>query len=144
MKENHFTQNGLHKSILGWRITRIAGFAVCGVFWAALLALLLGVVMQWLWNWLMSTIFNFKPITFWQAVGILFLAKLLFSGFRHHPTPHSRKRISSDQADHWGHYKGFWREKGEQATEVLLDQSLKEKREEGKILPLFFFRRVFC
>jgi hypothetical protein len=133
MFENHCIQNGTQKPRLSWRITRIIGLGLGGVFLAALFALLLGVVVQWLWNWLMPAIFGLKPITFWQAVGLLFLAKLFFGGFRHHPTPHSGKRISSDHADHWKHYKGFWREKGEKATEELIDQVRQEKRKEGEI-----------
>lgn len=39
-------------------------------------------LMMGLWNWLMPTIFGFKAITFWQALGLLFLSRLLFSGFR--------------------------------------------------------------
>ena len=36
-----------------------------------------------LWNALLPAIFNFSPITFWQALGLLVLARLLFGG--HHP-----------------------------------------------------------
>jgi hypothetical protein len=34
-----------------------------------------------LWNWLLPPLFGFKAITFWQAVGILALCRLLFGGF---------------------------------------------------------------
>ena len=37
-----------------------------------------------LWNWLMPLIFGLMVITFWQALGLLVLAKLLF-GSGHHP-----------------------------------------------------------
>ena len=46
-----------------------------------------------LWNWLMPAIFGLKAITFWQALGLLFLSKLLFTGF------HGRSRRSM----HWRH-----------------------------------------
>jgi hypothetical protein len=36
-----------------------------------------GVVMS-LWNWLMPAIFGSRLITFWQALGLLVLARVLF------------------------------------------------------------------
>jgi hypothetical protein len=35
-----------------------------------------------LWNVLMPSIFAVKAITFWQALGLLILSKLLFGAFR--------------------------------------------------------------
>jgi Ca2+/H+ antiporter, TMEM165/GDT1 family len=39
-----------------------------------------GVVML-LWNWLAPELFGLKPITFWQAFGLLALCRILFGGF---------------------------------------------------------------
>ncbi|HEV2616818.1 MAG TPA: hypothetical protein VGU63_09455 [Candidatus Acidoferrales bacterium] len=61
----------------GAKIGAMAAAAL--VFVPALLALFGGVTM-WLWNWLMPAIFNLPAIGFWQAVGILILAQLLFKG----------------------------------------------------------------
>lgn len=44
---------------------------------------LFGYVTMLLWNALLPAIFNFSTITFWQALGLLVLARLLFGG--HHP-----------------------------------------------------------
>jgi len=44
----------------------------------ALVALILGFPLMWLWNWLMPTIFNLPEITFWQALGLNALATILF------------------------------------------------------------------
>lgn len=41
-----------------------------------------GFVVQHLWNWLIPAIVGWHAITFWQAVGILLLCKILFGGFR--------------------------------------------------------------
>jgi hypothetical protein len=35
-----------------------------------------------LWNWLMPSIFGLRPLSFWQAVGLLGLSWILFGGFR--------------------------------------------------------------
>ena len=44
----------------------------------ALAAVILGLPLMWLWNWLMPTIFNLPEITFWQALGINALSTILF------------------------------------------------------------------
>ncbi len=43
---------------------------------------LFGFVLMKLWNWLMPELFGWREITFWQALGIFVLSKLLFGGFR--------------------------------------------------------------
>src|ERR1700722_20421567 len=47
----------------------------------AAVAVLSFVVMD-LWNWLMPALFALHPITFWQALGLLVLSKILLGGFR--------------------------------------------------------------
>ncbi len=42
------------------------------------LALVLGVIVQLLWNWLMPEIFGLGRITILQGIGLLVLARLLF------------------------------------------------------------------
>lgn len=62
---------------------------------ALAIAVLLGFVVMWLWNWLMPALFGWHTIGFWQAVGLFFLCKLLFGGFRggHGPSLHWRRRM---------------------------------------------------
>jgi hypothetical protein len=38
-----------------------------------------GVVLQ-LWNWLLPSLFGWRQITFWQALGLLALCRILFGG----------------------------------------------------------------
>lgn len=40
-----------------------------------------GLVVQWLWNWLVPDIFALRRITFWEALGLLTLSRILFGGF---------------------------------------------------------------
>jgi len=42
-------------------------------------------VAMWLWNRLMPTLFGLHVLTFWQAVGLLILSKILFTGFHGRP-----------------------------------------------------------
>ena len=53
-----------------------------------------GLVMS-LWNWLMPAIFGSRLITFWQALGLLVLARVLFGRFGGGPgrRMHWRRRM---------------------------------------------------
>jgi hypothetical protein len=44
----------------------------------AVTAIILGLPLMWLWNWLMPTIFSLPEITFWQALGLNALATIFF------------------------------------------------------------------
>jgi len=40
-----------------------------------------GWVVMALWNWLLPTLFGWPEVTFWQALGILALSRILFGAF---------------------------------------------------------------
>jgi hypothetical protein len=40
-----------------------------------------GLVVRELWNWLLPSLFGARSVTFWQALGILALSRILFGGF---------------------------------------------------------------
>jgi hypothetical protein len=53
---------------------------------AAILGMLIfawigGEVVMHLWNWLAPALFGLPAITFWQALGLLALCRILFGGF---------------------------------------------------------------
>lgn len=53
---------------------------------AAILAMVIfitigGTVVMLLWNWLAPALFGLRLITFWQALGLLALCRILFGGF---------------------------------------------------------------
>jgi hypothetical protein len=70
----------------------------------AILALLLfialgGEVVRQLWNWLLPPLFGWRQVTFWQALGILALCRVLFGGLGGH---HShRSNFRRRMADRW-------------------------------------------
>lgn len=39
-----------------------------------------GIVVRALWNWLLPPLFGWHVITFWQALGLLVLCRMLFGG----------------------------------------------------------------
>ena len=40
-----------------------------------------GLVVRELWNWLLPPLLGARTITFWQALGVLALSRILFGGF---------------------------------------------------------------
>jgi hypothetical protein len=67
---------------------------------AAILAMVLftyigGEIVLHLWNWLLPSLFGWRQITFWQALGILVLCRVLFGGLGSHGSgrPGFRRRM---------------------------------------------------
>jgi hypothetical protein len=48
---------------------------------AALAVTVFSIAVMSLWNWLMPALFGSRLITFWQALGLLVLARILFGRF---------------------------------------------------------------
>jgi len=51
-----------------------------------------GELVMRLWNWLLPSLFGWHQITFWQAIGILALCRILFGGFGRHGSGRSNLR----------------------------------------------------
>jgi hypothetical protein len=64
-----------------FRVGKIIGFVILGIVGV----FVFGTIVMLLWNALMPEIFHLPLIGFWQALGLLLLAKILFSGFRGGP-----------------------------------------------------------
>jgi hypothetical protein len=125
------------------RIGRVFGWAVIGLIFVCLFALIFGFVVKWLWNVLMPAVFGLGAISFWQAVALVILAKLLFGGFGH---PHQRdpkswhnwgrytdwhrswdrygeKRESmKNRFRDWKAYRRFWEDEGKDAFRAYVDR----------------------
>ena len=56
-------------------------FAPVGIAGLALFTFICGEIVRRLWNWLLPALFGLPAISFWQAVGLLVLARILFGGF---------------------------------------------------------------
>ena len=61
-----------------------------------------GEIVMRLWNWLVPMLFGLRQITFWQAIGILALCRILFGshGFRG-GRPNFRRRIQERMDERW-------------------------------------------
>ena len=85
---------------------------------AAILGILLfaffgGELVLQLWNWLLPSLFGWRPITFWQALGILALCRILFGGVGRHGYGRSRfrNRMRMRMEERWQHMTPEEREK---------------------------------
>lgn len=58
-----------------------------------------GWIVQALWNWLLPSLFGFPTVTFWQALGLLALCRILFSGLGLHGS--GRSRMRRRMAERW-------------------------------------------
>ena len=52
-------------------------FAIAGMI---LFTILGGGIVMWLWNWLAPALFGWRVVTFWEALGLLALCRILFGG----------------------------------------------------------------
>jgi hypothetical protein len=136
---NHMMDPGphFHPALRG---LRIAGLVLLGLIAAAAFALVFGYFVMLLWNWLMPPIFGLGVITYWQAFGIMVLAKLIFgavSGRGGHGGGW-RKRGPGRHASDWGgperwrHWREFWEQEGRQAFERYMERRRGEKPGEAE------------
>jgi hypothetical protein len=71
----------------------------------AFFTLLGGGVVMWLWNWLLPPLFGWHELTFWQALALLALCRILFGGLGlgsrggHRSGSTIRRRIADRMAD---------------------------------------------
>jgi hypothetical protein len=84
----------------------IAPVAILGVL---LFGFIGGEVVKLLWNWLLPPLFGLAQITFWQALGLLALCRILVGGFGLHGGSRSNMRrrvvdrVADRVADRWEH-----------------------------------------
>lgn len=70
------------------KVFRIVGWVICGLCLACFFALVFGFLVKWLWGMTLTPLFNLPELSYWQAVGLIILSRLLFGGFGHHKSPH--------------------------------------------------------
>ena len=76
------------------RIILIAPLAILGML---LFAFIGGEIVLRLWNWLAPALFGWREVTFWQALGLLALCRILFGGFGLHNSGRSKLRRRIDE-----------------------------------------------
>ncbi len=87
-------------------------FVLCAIAFMGLM----GLVVSGLWNALMPAIFGLRAITFWQALGILVLSRILFGrfggwgrGMRKHRFVRGRRDLTPDERERFRRAMGIHR-----------------------------------
>jgi uncharacterized membrane protein len=86
------------------KLAIIAPLAILGM---ALFIFVGGEVVMQLWNWLLPPLFGWHPLTFWQALGMLVLCRILFGGLGHYGSGRSNirrrveERVTERMAERW-------------------------------------------
>jgi hypothetical protein len=108
------------------RLIVIAPLAILGM---VLFVSIGGEIVRQLWNWLLPSIFGWREITFWQALGMLALCRILFGGLGLHGsarsnvrrrmeercermTPEERERFRQSLRGRWGFGPSIGESKG--------------------------------
>jgi hypothetical protein len=68
-------------------------FVPLAIVGMALFIVIGGEVVLHLWNWLVPSLFGWRQMTFWQAVGLLALCRILFGGFGLHGRSNFGRRM---------------------------------------------------
>jgi len=71
-----------------------------------------GVLVEQLWNWLAPAIFGWREVTFWQALGMLALCRILFGSL----------------GGHGGHGRGF-RRRMDKRIEAMTPEEREQLRQ---------------
>ena len=87
----------------------------------ALFIALFSFLLMSLWNWLMPALFGLRIITFWQALGLLILCKILFGGFWGRYGRGGNWRWRRGMRARWEHMSPEEREKFRQGLRDLCD-----------------------
>ncbi len=75
--------------------------AIAFIFFGIAIAALLSFVVMCLWNGVLTGVLGVKTLSFWQALGILVLSKILFGGFHKH-CGHGRHPWEHTMKEKWG------------------------------------------
>jgi hypothetical protein len=62
------------------RRKKLLFFGPLAIVGVALFVTIGGEIVRLLWNWLLPPLFGWPQITFWQALGLLALCRILFGG----------------------------------------------------------------
>jgi hypothetical protein len=97
------------------RLILIAPLAILGML---LFVAIGGELVLHLWNWLLPPLFGFREVTFWQALGLLALCRILFGGLGCHGSGRSNyrrrmaerwERMTPEERERFGQsWRGRW------------------------------------
>jgi hypothetical protein len=78
------------------RLLFIAPLAILGML---IFIAIGGEIVMHLWNWLLPGLFGWREVTFWQALGLLLLCRILFGGLGGRGLSHHNSRMTPEQRE---------------------------------------------
>ncbi|HEX3025443.1 MAG TPA: hypothetical protein VHP12_09545 [Chitinophagaceae bacterium] len=99
-------------------ITKKIGIGILFAIIATAGIALFGYIVMSLWNGILVSVLSVKAITFWQAMGILILSKILFGGF------------SKGCGHHRGHFG--WNKKMKEKWEKMSPEEREEFKQQWR------------
>lgn len=109
------------------RMYRVVVHVAFGATVAGLIAAVFGYFVMLLWNGVLPQITAARSITYWQAVGLLLLARILVGGLKGHGSHHGHGHRHGRRS--WRDYDQWWNEVGRQSFENFAETA-KEPREQ--------------
>ena len=78
------------------RVKKMIWMVPLGILGMLLFIFIGGEIVLHLWNWLVPQLFGWRQLTFWQALGLLLLCRILFGGhgWRNSSRSHMRRRMA--------------------------------------------------
>ena len=93
------------------RLTKLMVIGPMAILGMVLFIFIGGEIVMRLWNWLLPPLLGWRELTFWQALGMLVLCRILFGGFGRHGsdrshsrTPEERERFRQAMRARWGRF----------------------------------------
>jgi hypothetical protein len=125
------------------KVTRIVGAVVSGLVLACVIAFVFGFLVKWLWGATLTPLLGVPRLTYWQAVGLIILAKILFGGIGHHhksadhpfrrPRFHEfpGKNMDFFNFHHRKDFRQYWEKEGKKAFEEYLSKRARPDTQNG-------------
>lgn len=95
------------------RVYRAVVHVIFAATVAALIALVFGYFVMLLWNGVLPHVTAASPISYWQAVGLLLLARILVGGLKGHGGFHGHRHWHGRRS--WREYDQWWKDVGKQS-----------------------------
>ncbi|GAA3569048.1 hypothetical protein [Snuella lapsa] len=132
---NFFTHKFRKKSQI-----EIVGMIIFGAIALTGLVILFGFVIMWLWNWLMPDIFGLTTLSYWQAIGLFVLLKILLGGCGTGGSKDGSKssndkckKDSKTDFSKWKYYDKFWKEEGDAHYKEYVERQTNPSQESNEL-----------
>ncbi len=116
------------------------------VFFAAMAIVFvfaMGNIVMYLWNWILPDVIGANEITFWKAVGLFVLTRILFGGFKSGRSGHRRQKrrewkekwmnlSEEDRMEFKQKWKGGWKDMTHEERTAFKQKWKEEFRKKWK------------